>query len=217
MCLITSTLAHVQITNCHTYSAFVVQIIADPLMSVLYDLHVVLWDKSVDVNYVLVHTVICQCFVLLLAVSYIWFAMFAVTRHSDVAAAFKSAGFIGTCFWTVHRDYPARSTWLLLMAQSEVHARSKRCTGWTIKKHEHRFFEWICNASYTVVPVPFLKGEKAPLKVENYRPVSLTCSLRKLLERMENAFTWCLEKHGHLTAHTVSTGSTILLLSLIHI
>ncbi|KAK7867868.1 hypothetical protein R5R35_008617 [Gryllus longicercus] len=52
------------------------------------------------------------------------------------------------------------------------------------------------------IVIPILKAGKDPLNPENYRPVSLTCCLGKILEKMVNTrLTWCLERNNLLNIH----------------
>ena len=59
---------------------------------------------------------------------------------------------------------------------------------------------WCPQAWRTVTIVPFLKKEKDPQAVNSYRPIALTSTIRKLLERLiVNRLSWWLEAKSLLS------------------
>ena len=54
----------------------------------------------------------------------------------------------------------------------------------------------------TAIIIPIPKPKKDHKDPTNYRPISLTCCLSKLMEKIINErLTWYLEKYGHITKH----------------
>ena len=70
-----------------------------------------------------------------------------------------------------------------------------------LKILNHSWLEGWCPQSWRdAVIIPFLKKDKDPQSVDSYRPIALTSTICKLLERMiVNRLSWWLEEHSLLS------------------
>ena len=70
-----------------------------------------------------------------------------------------------------------------------------------LKILNHSWLEGWCPQFWRdAVIIPFLKRDKDPQSVDSYRPIALTSTICKLLERMiVNRLSWWLEKHSLLS------------------
>ena len=71
-----------------------------------------------------------------------------------------------------------------------------------LKTLNHSWLEgWCPQFSWHAVIIQFLKKDKDPQSVDSYRPIALTSTICKLLERMiVNRFSWWLEEHFLLSS-----------------